>query len=728
MEMTEMIQVCLLTPFEPKVGKGEITESQQIAQDFSFQKISYDKLEPGDIVCTYETTTTIPTILKAIRFQKLISPKKREPYHKFLHFEIITEKQERKGFYKIAHASGMKRKVVEEVENLKNYTSGKALVVFRPKNSIIVKEMIDVARKIAEKGNPWGIRLMEDKSIKKILKDLWKSYRFEQTTNIHDKDIERAARMAVEFSQKGGIKNKSEALEMFNCAQFTASVINISVIKTIWNTIIEDEKLTTIKKKEKLIKDLKKLRMRDPESMAPPLKFSNPAVTASSFIEYLLSNPKDFEQVGYIGSFDDESKQKKLLIDRNSIKSVNMHDLNLMIKEIFDLNSKLEGVKILDEFKILEIFKDLKLINTSNYVHLNNVRNDAKLRTSFCTIYGQACGVSSQTLTDYMINRDKLDNIKNEYNKISEIFPELTEKDKDSYYEKFGKKYKINKKSIVEFLTTDEGIFNEVDKKFKKFIAEWKIIAKSANQPLEIKKKTEKLKTIQEIEEPSTKKPKLPEKQPLELLDIEKQFIKKNIKNISNNERSRQLSINLLEKEIVKSRNKRELGKHLFRVGIASLVILPFGLLLLSIATALKYSASKEINFFIDWQSRINRAYKKEMPNAVLKLDTKLEDGERPWVTYSKDDKGSEWDVEPLHLKDGAKDKWKVELKINKGLQYKLFIGPDDINDANPLGKVKKWQETSDDKNVVVESNQLGKHLNGLFVIPKCTEPNWIDL
>lgn len=173
-------------------------ETVQIGK-YTFEKIPYDKLEPGDIVCTYESVSTNPHVVKNTSFQKYISGKKEmRDLHKLLHFEIILEKHKRAGCYKIAHANGTSGLIVSEEENFHNIP-GMGFVVLRPKNKLLANEIADVARKTAVSKNKWSIGLLH-KPLHKKAKRFFSTL-FTQNKNdlkAKDKTFQRLARMAIE--------------------------------------------------------------------------------------------------------------------------------------------------------------------------------------------------------------------------------------------------------------------------------------------------------------------------------------------------------------------------------------------------------------------------------------------------------------------------------------------------------------------------------------------------
>jgi hypothetical protein len=653
--------------------KTETSSTDLVVGEHRFKKIGYDELKPGDIVCTYESTTTNPTILKTISLQKMIA---KRSFHKMLHFEVIVEKLPRDGMYRIAHASGTQGKTVVEEENFKDYAEGQAIVAFRPvkkgDSSGLAEKISEVAEKSAEKGNKWGIKLLREKGFWNTFKSLCKSlsFRYASPRSVSDSSIHRVVQLTVDYHEKQTfLKKDGVTPREVSCVQYAANVVNVSMVSLAFESILSDKELKREEKIQVISESIKTSQIASQMLFPALFKFSNSSVNSASFIDYLASNPQEFETVGYIGSHQDTLDPDIQIFRLLSKKPVTATDL-LSLWELEESLPPTKGLTAPAEVKIPPVkitgavmakaFHGLGLLSSSGHCILEEMKKKEKIQSAFEYLYCLSKGESPE--------------------EAQEIFSDTA--------------------VLAAFSTFSEKLANLRD---------------LCEKPMSVSEKKEGIRAVDF--EP------LPPKDKLSLLAVEKNRIKAMPPSKEKNEA---LSLNYLEQKKTEGSERKSLGERVMSLGLLFLVLPPVSLLFFAYGAFLKWSGAKAEAFYNDWKNRIHQIKVKTQTNTLFTLRSDVGVGNRPWIHYSSDG-GKTWKDEPFHLQPGSKTDWYSSLNLqNPNIQYKIFKGPDNLKDSNPMGKARGWQKTFDGGDVKVNSRELRWNKDGICLMPTCEWPQWL--
>lgn len=523
----------------------------------SLKKISYADLMPGDIVCTYESTGTSPSVLEALDFQKMVLPSSQKPLHKMLHFEVIVEKCARAGMYRIAHASGLSKKVELNYENFKNYDPGQAIIVFRSKHQTsqqielakiqglalqiadevapqdtpialknlsaqlsakvssenldelknlateIAKKALEakmpglqqlagqvlqrierartksveslaecikkVAMQTAEKGlNTWQLPLTSQDSlwdkVKKFIKI--KLFSWNKSPITEEKLLRRLARMAVmsgegkdAFYKKDGITPKA-----MSCVNYVANVVNVSIIRSAFEQIINSKNLSAEKKIDTIVETLKATQKLDTSLPALSFKYSNSLISSANFVEFLLKNPTEWENVGYLGSACDHlDPTASCFIEKTSKEPVSTQEIE-NLKEI--LNKGIPGNlgegqeqsiasnPSLSTEQIAAVLHHQGIIDSTGRIVFKQATS-LKIDASFIYLYSLAHNLSSDITTLSLSSPGKLQTFKEaaeRYKKLKSL--DIDSKEIDDLLSKYKneapEKYEKHSKTLKE--------------------------------------------------------------------------------------------------------------------------------------------------------------------------------------------------------------------------------------------------------------------------------------
>lgn len=682
----------------------------------SFQKIPYDAMEPGDIICTYESTSTVPSVIEATEFQKMLNSSDKQDLHKMLHFEVILKKHPRAGVYDIAHASGLRKEVVKDRENFKNYAPGQSIVVFRPKSKALQKKIVEIAEGTCNRGNPWKIRLQspDTKWIGKI-KWFFKALYFEHRKKEKSRDtkIEEAAREAVNVAEgKGLLESNEKDLKAMNCAEYAAGVINSAVIGTTFDSVLKSKNLKHKEKIEVIADSLERSRGYK-NLFAAPIEYNSPEVNAASFIDFFLKHPDDWQPVGYIGSHHDVWKEDDIYVERVG---------NQLTK-----SSQLEGIREIlgvSNDHILKALRGIGILNFNNYFRMSNVNQPEKRKAAFALLYGEAENIKPGEVAEFLsdLNHqhviESLDHFEREFREFKTHHRKIVK----------GRTFVPNRKRFIQQIAGERHVS-------PRFIAKY-LIPENRERFEEIQLRLEEFnrEIDKQIPKPERfdyhdKSDELPiglqasPKERKKLYNMERQFIKTSEGNsqLSASEKIKKISLNYIHQKQVKAAKEKLYAKRFLMAGVVTLPLLPIGLALCAIGLGLRRHANRLEKTYQKWENRINSVYEKGQPNTRMKLKADVGVGNRPWIQYTTD--GKTWETEPLWLVNPP-DEWEVRIRFDddlKNLEYKFFIGSDDENTPDPLNEAKAWMNGD---NIVVPRNYFVLR-DGFQVAPEVTNPGW---
>jgi hypothetical protein len=766
------------TPTQTSRVQSKASEILEVGE-CKFTRIPLDSLQPGDIFCTYESTSTIPSIIEAVEFQRMISGSKGKNQHKLLHFGIILEKHKREGVYEIAHASGYQKKVVKETENLKHYAPGQSIVVFRTENAAIRGKIVDIAKDTSTRGNPWAIRLQDPNlSTLKKLKLLFQTILFEKKSKSHPTPLQfkEVSRLAVEQHEGKGFLDEEGKPRTFNCAEYVACVINTAIIQSATSSVLGDNKKTTDKnlratekttdeKVEIISESLEK--MHGKVKLAAPISYVTPEVSSKSLIEFLSEQSDFWKPVGFVGTHKDEWNEDDLLRPRQGVRLVDTAQLQKMKKLFGEL----------DEKQLLQAFRTADLIDGKNYLLTDHLEHQEKRASAFAILYAKQRGLTLEQAKEFILDYKNKEAI-TELAKFRRAFCDFQKQELqkllvDTRLDDINKKYptrskeelqgcisegiayfsepesfaqelsqqtgiplteikafmpKIDEETFINQWATAKNLKPEFVKKYK----EWKNRAEFFNMERAFATFETELKNLS-TEKLSERKAALPSKTAVSLedwkvvLELEKELIKDfrpfDLPDVQ--ERTKRIAINAIRRKRVQALEKKSFGERLITYGYYTLPLLPVGLALLAVGHFYKQLGENLDKEGICWENRIAKVYEQAAPNTIMSLKSNVGPDARPWIHYSEDG-GTTWKDEPLWLRSGN-DKWEVGLKLQAdGITYKYYIGSSDPKCTDPLASAKAWMETSDGNNIVVNKEQfIPVRVGSLKAAPKVENPNW---
>lgn len=163
-------------------------------------------LKPGDLICTYESISSAPSVVPTCLAQKMLLAGKNMA--NLLNFEIVLENHSN-GVIRVAHASGLSKRVVSEMQNLHAFSQGTAVIVISPTDRRLQQKIIEIARVLTNKGNAW--KLISSHSLL-------------------PHSLQRIASIAAESIDQLHMPDSDVPLAM-NCVEFVSHVVNSSLLR-----------------------------------------------------------------------------------------------------------------------------------------------------------------------------------------------------------------------------------------------------------------------------------------------------------------------------------------------------------------------------------------------------------------------------------------------------------------------------------------------------------------
>src|SRR3990167_6613719 len=263
---------------------------------YSLPKMRYDEIEPGDLICSFEQIITRTDLLGLKFLLDLSSFGAKCDLNRLFHAQIILHKYPRDGVFQIAHADGSIRKVVMQDDWFKEHNPCQALVVFRAKSLFLQKEIVQVAKTTAKKGNHHFCKTVEHRTIfdrLKFLFDVSTFQHFEQKASAAT--LKNLSQMAVHFSERGCFHAQDKTSTM-SCIEYVVNVVCISYLMR-YAKYCFSEKLTREEKIEKIFHHLLKIN----QTGLLPVSLSNPRAMPASFGDFFLNETTFFKPMGYLG-------------------------------------------------------------------------------------------------------------------------------------------------------------------------------------------------------------------------------------------------------------------------------------------------------------------------------------------------------------------------------------------------------------------------------------------
>lgn len=218
----------------------------------------------------------------------------------------------------------------------------------------------------------------------------------------------------------------------------------------------------------------------------------------------------------------------------------------------------------------------------------------------------------------------------------------------------------------------------------------------------------------------------LTQEEKIQILNLEKDFIKSAA--IDRSDKTLKLSINIFDIEMVEINRIKAIAHRIFNIGrtllktvIFSLFYFGFfiaGRILEKIANSREIICKKKIEELLIVHEEVRK-------NGRITLSTNsIVNGHRPWMHYSIDD-GKSWQLEPFKIQGTV---WNAAFHVPESINvsYRIFIGPNDINDTDPIGKALAQQKeiTFVSSDVIQKTKEQDSEY---LILPTCIDPVWND-
>lgn len=654
------------------------------------RQISIDELKPGDIICTYESISTQPTIALATFGQMFTKSGSKKNLNRMLHFEIILGEGNYPGSKYVAHATGVGQKqIIKELQDFTRFTPGTAIVVMRPKCPRLKNEIIQVAQTTVNKGNCWKIKGIE--SMGSLVSENLGGYVYSKP---HLQTMTKVARMAVD-SQDRFLKKNGE-LKSMSCAQYVSNVVNCSLLRTDPDIepIITD---SAIERREKIDRIAQILIEKDFATDFAAGGLFHDEVNSASLTDHILNHPDEWEVPGFIGSIGNPfiGGLTKNFYGQFPVKKDQLHELGLG-----------------SSYRVSSVFEKLGLyISGSEKLAGTHEVKRVRLLSAYAYLISSQKGLDPN-LVSFLIS-----------DKTSPMFSTLI---------KGFSQWNADLDELEEMAAavSEEVLKAKINENFSTEIASELIGLLSKKKPVsDLQRKTLYSKL-------AASHLHVPAQTAYALLDDSKREIYAKIKDLSENflnhihylesheqtsesvesrsvfqylsdsiysvDQSKLLELELFltknsvisyeQKEFILSENALK-SKKLFTSNAFKLSNITTGsLALLSSATGIPQATLTFLaagmgmaaliryvySIYDDWQMQL-QVMKVRNPDSRFTMQTDVGFGNRLWITYCID--GENWRVTPCDHIEG--NRWKVDLQLNKnGIQCKFFHAPwDDTQD-----------------------------------------------
>ena len=235
---------------QPDLEGIESMHRTLVLGDVQLVEIDPRLVEPGDVLCTYESVNTSPTVQNISMAQKLTVAGRKTNMSRMVHYEIVLGVDKITGLVKVAHANGDIKRVVSDTQSLDKFSPGTVCVIMRPNDPELKKEIVKIASDTVNKGNQWNIKgITDDKNIVKV------AYRHMRKPD--DEKLKQLARLAV--GTKHRFENKKGDPKAMSCVQYATNVINSALIRRdeALCRILDDPNMGVKEKEEAIFLQLK---------------------------------------------------------------------------------------------------------------------------------------------------------------------------------------------------------------------------------------------------------------------------------------------------------------------------------------------------------------------------------------------------------------------------------------------------------------------------------------
>jgi hypothetical protein len=668
----------------------------------SLEQMTWESLQPGDIICTYESTSTQPTVVLATLAQLFTPSGRKLNLNKMLHFEIIIAKGNHPGSVLVAHATGIgKKEIITEIQDLTAFTPGTAVVVMRPRDEELKREMIEVARTTADKGNQWAIKGIE--SAKQLVGGQMKKIAHGKTRQAQ---ITKIARMAVDSYDK--FLKKDNELKKMSCAQFVSNIINSSLLR-LDPRIADILRDPTASREVKIQLVTQYLVEVDFEKVFRAGGLFHDDVTSALLSDHIISHPDEWELPGFLGYVGDQEviAPTTQIYGKYPVGKESLGDLGL------GTNSEVLGV-----FEALGLFSK----ETDYLIGTYNVKR-IRLLTAFCYLEASKSGLKKETLVYLVADNTQglqqklIDGFQNWCKEFEGLRRQVEEGASiETMRELLGSKYPgtlsrelvnlLYKKREVD-ITLLKNMYAQL-RSFNMRIPSAVVLELLDEKKLSVCQESVKacfefLLEIERRENTYETRGKAEEEgyyayfaqalkgiDQAELLKIEKLMIKSC--NMPHQQKEFILSENTLKLQELTYSTANRITKYTFATltGLVSLTGVPAAILGV-LVTGIGVSATLSLvsNTYSVWKNKV-QILTINNPNTRLSLSCDVGMGNRLWIVYCAD--GKNWQIAKCQHIDG--DHWIIDLPVTKaGLECTFFKAPwDREDDPYPSAKWHKPQ------------------------------------
>lgn len=600
--------------------------------------ISYDQIEPGDFVCTYEALNTRKDLLLLENILYYANPQRASELNKMFHAEVIIQKYPRIGLYKIAHADGSCQKVRFQDDNFKDHHPGQAFIIFRAKDKAIRKEIVAIAEKTSEENNghicaPPHIEILANR-----IRCIFNYFLFERArTNASTQTLNNIMCILNNYNKYGKFyAPDGSGIKTMSCIEYVANVINVATIRVFL-------KKTDFDHQEKSYVESIVHRMNAERGF--PFKFSHPHASPASFVEFFLKHTENFHTIGYLGTITHPLDGPRLDIKGAAVQA----SPHLMTKLLLNL-AFVKNPENSDLFYAAQVMKTLGILDHSWQLYTKAARDHIKIKTLFVSIH------------HHVGNFDR---------------EEILNADLDRCTQEF-----IHR---LEWL--DRSSIDLVDK--MPFIEDL--------SPVEAFK----------------------------ILEIEKKFLQSTP--LERTDRTLKLSINYLDHEMVRIRRLKLIANQqlsIAKILRRTLILSPLSLIGLVSGYALNKIALNAELICKKKLDDILRVHEKVRKNGAINIHSNklIDESQRFWIEYSCD-MGTSWNLDYFELEQKT---WiaRLQIPVGQDIQYKLLIGPKNVNDEDPRGKADVQTEIQyiDHKDIQIKWENNSENL----ILPVFHNPTWI--
>lgn len=210
-----------------------------------------------------------------------------------------------------------------------------------------------------------------------------------------------------------------------------------------------------------------------------------------------------------------------------------------------------------------------------------------------------------------------------------------------------------------------------------------------------------------------------------QILGLEKEFLKLSI--LERTEKTLKLSMNVLATEQLEIDRSKAIAERMFRIANGfgrTFFFSVFRWFFSRIGGVFCQRADRREKSSERLRCEILTVHERIRKNGRITLITEGFGKEgRPWIRYSIDE-GTLWDVEPFKREGGL---WYAEICMpeRSGINYRLFIGPEGVDDLDPVGKAIAWQQIGAKETVFVSSEAMHQR-SSYLEIDRCLHPQWV--